>query len=147
MSMMKEFKEFALRGSVIDLAIGLVLGVAFGAIVTSFVEDILMPPLGLLMGGVNFTDLFITLKGGEFNTLAEAKAAGAVTINYGLFLNSVITFLLVAFAVFLVVKQVNRMRNEPKPPTDTSRDCPFCLSTIPKKARRCPQCTSEIAPV
>jgi large conductance mechanosensitive channel len=142
--MLKEFKEFALRGSVLDLAIGIVLGAAFGAIVTSFVNDILMPPLGLLLGGVDFKNLFVSLNGQHYATLDAARAAGAPTINYGLFINSVITFILVAFAIFLVVKQVNRMRAQPQPPTDTSRDCPFCLSTIPRMAKRCPHCTSAL---
>jgi large conductance mechanosensitive channel len=144
--MLKEFKEFALRGNVLDLAIALVLGAAFGRIVTSFVDDILMPPLGLLLGGVDFTNLFLSLNGQHYASLEAARAAGAPTINYGLFINTVITFILVAFAVFLVVKQVNRMRAQPQPATETSRDCPFCLSTIPRKAKRCPQCTSALEP-
>jgi large conductance mechanosensitive channel len=142
--MLREFKEFAMRGSVMDLAIGLILGVAFGRIVTSFVNDILMPPIGLLAGRVNFENLFITLAGGEFNTLAEAKAAGAPTINYGLFLNAVLDFILVAFAVFLLVRWINRMRRQPETVSSTTKGCPYCLSTIPLAASRCPQCTSAI---
>jgi large conductance mechanosensitive channel len=144
--MLKEFKEFALRGSVLDLAIGLVLGAAFGRIVTSFVDDILMPPLGLLLGGVDFKELFVSLNGQHYASLEAARTAAAPTINYGLFINSVITFILVAFAIFMVVKQVNRMRSQPKPASETSRDCPFCLSTIPRNAKRCPHCTSALEP-
>lgn len=143
--MLKEFKEFALRGSVLDLAIGIVLGAAFGAIVTSFVSDILMPPLGMLLGGVDFTNLFVSLNGQHYATLEAARAAGAPTINYGLFINSIISFILVAFAIFLVVKQVNRMRAQPQT-TENTRDCPFCVSTIPRKATKCPHCTSALNP-
>jgi len=141
--MLKEFKEFAMRGSLLDLAMGIVLGVAFGRIITSFVNDILMPPVGLLLGGLDFASLFITLRGGPFPSVAAAKAAGAPTINYGIFLNTVIDFVVVAFVLFLVVRQVNRMRREPEV-TPTTRPCPFCLSTIPLGAVRCPHCTSEL---
>jgi large conductance mechanosensitive channel len=144
--MLKEFKEFAMKGNVLDMAVGIIIGAAFGRIISSFVADVLMPPLGLLLGKVNFTNLFITLSGASFATLDEAKKAGAVTLNYGVFLNTCIDFLLVAFAIFLLVKQVNRMRAaEPAPaPAVTTKDCPFCASAIPLKATRCPQCTSEI---
>jgi large conductance mechanosensitive channel len=142
--MLKDFKEFALRGNMLDLAVGIVIGSAFTRVVTSLVDDILMPPIGLLIGRVSFPDLFLRLSGGQYQTLAEAKEAGAATINYGLFIMAIITFLLVAFAVFLLIKQINWLRAEPQPKTPTSRDCPFCLSTIPRKAVRCPQCTSEV---
>jgi len=144
--MLKEFKEFAMRGSVLDLAIGIVLGAAFGAIVTSFVNDILMPPIGMLLGGVEFSNMFITLSGGQYATLEEAQTAGAVTLNYGLFVNTLINFLIIAFAIFLVVRAINRMQREPEPVEEepTTRDCPYCLSTIPLKATRCPQCTSQL---
>jgi large conductance mechanosensitive channel len=142
--MLKEFKEFAMKGNVLDMAVGIIIGVAFGKIISSFVSDILMPPLGLLLGKVNFTNLFFTLSGASFATLDEAKKAGAITLNYGVFLNACIDFLLVAFAVFLLVKQVNRMRAPAPAPAATTKECPFCASAIPLKATRCPQCTSEI---
>lgn len=138
--MLKEFREFIMRGNVLDLAVGLVLGAAFGAVVTSFVKDILMPPIGLLFGGVDFTNLFISLNGERYPTLAAAQAAGAPTINYGLFINTVIGFIIVAFAIFLVVRQVNRMRRE----APTTRDCPYCFSKVPLRATRCPNCTSAL---
>lgn len=140
-SVLKEFRDFAMRGNVIDLAVGLVVGAAFGKIVTSFVSDILMPPLGLLLGHVDFSNLFINLSGKHFDSLAEAKAAGAATLNYGLFINTVLDFIIVAFAVFLLVKQVNRLTRKPAP---TTKECPYCASTIPLKATRCPNCTSEL---
>ena len=143
--MFKEFKEFAMRGNVLDLAIGLILGAAFGAIVTSFVNDILMPPIGLALGKVDFTNLFIDLSGKGFATLAEAKAAGAPTVNIGVFLNAVINFLIVAFAIFLLVRQINRMKTQPQA-TPTSKPCPFCFSVIPVQATRCPNCTSTLSP-
>jgi large conductance mechanosensitive channel len=141
--MFKEFKEFALKGDVLDMAIGIIIGVAFGKIVTSVVNDILMPPLGLLLGKVDFSNLFINISGRPVASLAAAKAAGAATVNYGLFLNNVIDFILVAFVVFLLVKQVNRFRRQPAP-VPTTKECPFCLSVIPLKATRCPSCTSQI---
>jgi large conductance mechanosensitive channel len=140
----KEFKEFAMKGSVLDLAVGVVIGAAFGKITSSFVSDVLMPPLSLLLGRVNFTDLFITLSGQSFATLEEAKKAGAVTLNYGLFINTVVDFLCVALAVFILVKQVNRMRRPAPAPSATTKDCPFCTSAIPLKASRCPQCTADL---
>ena len=144
--MFKEFKEFALRGNVIDLAIGVIIGAAFGKIVTSFVNDILMPPIGLLLGNVDFSNLFINLSGQPYGSLEEAQAAGAATINYGLFINTVLDFIIVAFVIFLLVRQVNRMRREREaPPAEpTTRECPYCLSTVPLKATRCPHCTSEL---
>jgi large conductance mechanosensitive channel len=145
-SMLKEFKEFAVKGNVLDMAVGIILGVAFGKIVTSFVEDIIMPPVGLLLGHVEFSNLFVSLTGVHFETLAAAKASGAPTINYGLFLNNVFNFLIVAFAIFLLVKQVNRFRRQQDQPTEAplTRECPFCLSTIPIKATRCAACTADL---
>jgi large conductance mechanosensitive channel len=145
--MLKEFKEFAMRGNVVDLAVGVIIGGAFGTIVKSLVDDVLMPPVGLMLGGVDFSNLFLVLKQGTapgpFYKLADAKAAGAVTINYGLFINSIISFLIVAFAVFIVVRAINRMhRGEDAPPA--TKLCPECASVIPIKARRCPHCTSQI---
>jgi large conductance mechanosensitive channel len=144
--MWKEFKEFALRGNVIDMSIGIIIGAAFGAIVTSFVNDILMPPIGRLLGNVDFSNLFINLSGQPYATLEEAQAAGAATINYGLFINTVLDFIIVAFVVFLFVRQVNRMKREREAPPEepATRECPYCLSTIPLKATRCPHCTSEL---
>jgi len=144
--MLKEFKEFAMRGNVLDMAVGIIIGGAFGKIVSSFVADVLMPPIGLLVGKVDFTNLFINLSSGRFSSLEEAKKAGAVTINYGLFFNVVVDFLIVAFAIFLLIKQVNRLNKEkPKPAAaPTTKDCGFCFSTIPIKATRCPHCTSDL---
>jgi large conductance mechanosensitive channel len=144
--MWKEFRDFAMRGNVIDLAIGVIIGAAFGKIVTSFVNDLLMPPLGLLLGRVDFSSLFINLSGTHYNSLAEAKAAGAATLNYGVFINNIIDFVLVAFAVFLLVKQVNRfMPKPPAPAAAEAKDCEYCKSSIPKAATRCPHCTSQLA--
>jgi len=144
--MLKEFKEFAMRGNVFDMAIGIVIGVAFGAIVTSFVDDLLMPPIGMLLGGVDFTNLFISLDGQQYASLAAAQAAGAATINYGLFLSTVIDFLIVAFVIFLLVRQINRLKTEPEgiPAEPTTKECPYCATEIPIQATRCPHCTSEI---
>lgn len=148
--MFKEFKEFAVKGNVVDMAVGIIIGGAFGTIVKSLVADVLMPPIGLLLGGVDFSNMFIVLKdggaGGALSSLAEAKEAGAVTINYGLFLNSVISFLIVAFAVFIVVKQINTLKREEKaPPAEpTTKECPHCFTEVPIKASRCPNCTSRI---
>lgn len=141
--MLKEFKQFAMRGNVLDMAIGIIIGAAFGKIITSLVGDVLMPPLGLILGKVDFSGLFLNLSGKSFATLAEAKAAGAPTINYGLFLNTVIDFIIVAFVIFLLVRQVNRW-NKPAPAAPTTKDCPFCCSAIAIKATRCPNCTSEL---
>jgi len=143
--MFKEFKQFAMRGNVIDLAVGVIIGASFGKIVTSFVSDVLMPPIGLLVGKVDFSNLFIDLSGQHHASVAEAKAAGAATLNYGLFVNNVIDFLIVAFVVFLMVRQVNRFSTpEPAPPPPATKECPFCMSAIPPKASRCPQCTSQL---
>lgn len=140
--MLREFKEFVMRGNVLDLAVGFILGVAFGRVVTSFVNDIVMPPVGLVLGRVDFANLFISLTGERYPTLQAAKAAGAPTINYGLFINAIIDFIVVAFVIFLVVRQINRMRRE----SPTNRECPYCASVIPLKATRCPNCTSQLQP-
>jgi large conductance mechanosensitive channel len=144
--MLKEFKEFAMRGNVLDMAVGIIMGVAFGKIIASFVEDILMPPIGLLLGRVDFSNMFVSLTGRHFDTLAAAKAAGAATLNYGIFFNTVFNFLIVAFAVFLMIRQVNRLKRQAEaPPAEpTMRDCPYCLSAVPIKATRCAHCTSEL---
>ncbi len=142
--MLKEFKEFALKGSVMDLAVGIIIGGAFQKIVTSIVNDILMPPIGLILGKVDFSNLYISLSGKHYATLAEAKAAGVSTLNYGLFLNNTIDFLIVAFVVFLLVKQVNRMRRQPVPDAPNTKQCQFCKSEIAKDATRCPHCTSQL---
>ncbi len=142
--MLKEFKEFAMKGNVLDLAVGFILGAAFGKIVTSLVSDLIMPPIGLILGKVDFSNLFLNLSGKSYASLAEAKAAGAPTLNYGIFLNNVVDFIIVAFAVFLLVRMVNRW-NKPAPAAAPStKECPYCASTIPLKATRCPNCTSEI---
>ena len=144
--MLKEFKEFAMRGNVMDLAVGVIIGAAFGKIVSSLVEDILMPPLGALLGNVDFSAKFINLSGKSFETLAEAKKINAATLNYGMFLNTVINFLIVALAVFLVVQQVNRWTKKPETPAaPTTKDCPQCAMTIPIAAKRCGHCTSQLA--
>jgi large conductance mechanosensitive channel len=142
--MLKEFKEFAMRGNVLDMAVGIIIGAAFGKIITSFVSDVLMPPIGLLLGKVDFSGLFINLSGQTYATLAEAKKAGIATINYGLFLNTVLDFLIVAFVIFLLIKQVNRLNRQPAP-APTTKDCPYCLSAIPISAVRCAHCTSQLA--
>src|SRR5512143_3011962 len=142
--MLKEFKEFAMRGNVLDMAVGIIIGAAFGKIISSFVADILMPPLGLALGKVDFSSLFISLSG-QYPSLAAAKAAGAPTINYGLFLNTVLDFLIVAFAIFLLIRQVNRFMPKPAPPAPpATKDCPYCLSAVPLKATRCLHCTSDL---
>ncbi len=141
--MLKEFKEFAMRGNVMDMAVGVIIGAAFGKIVASVVEDVIMPPVGRLLGHVDFSGLFINLSGKSYETLAAAKAAGAPTLNYGLFLNTIINFLIVAFAVFLVVQQVNRWTK--KPATPTTKDCPQCAMPIPIAAKRCGHCTAQLA--
>ena len=143
--MFKEFKEFAMKGNVLDMAVGIVIGAAFGGIVTSFVNDVLMPPLGKLIGHADFSNLFISLNGEHFDTIAAAKAAGAATLNYGLFVNAVVNFLIVAFAIFLLVRAVNRMRKAEPAAAPTTRECPRCLSSVPLKATRCAFCTSDLA--
>ena len=144
--MLKEFKAFAMRGNVVDLAVGLVMGAAFGKIVASFVADVLMPPIGLLLGSVDFTNLFVSLKGQVLPTLAAAKAAGTVTLNYGAFIQTVVDFLIVSLAIFLLIRQMNRLMPKPAaaPPTPTTKECPFCLSAIALKATRCAHCTAEL---
>ncbi len=143
--MWKEFREFVARGNVIDLAVGVIIGAAFGKIVTSLVTDLIMPPIGMAIGGLDFNSLFVALNGGHYLSLAAAQAAGAPTINYGRFLNTVLEFVIVAFAVFLLVRQINRMKTPvPTAPTVDARDCPFCVSRIPLKATRCPHCTSAV---
>jgi large conductance mechanosensitive channel len=143
---LKEFKEFAMRGSVVDLAVGVIIGAAFGKIVSSLVEDVIMPPIGRLLGHVDFSGLFINLSGKAYETLADAKAHNAATLNYGIFLNNVINFLIVAFAVFLLVQQVNRWTMKPAPAAAPStKDCPQCAMTIPIAAKRCGHCTSQLA--
>jgi len=144
--MLKEFKAFAMRGNVMDLAVGVILGAAFGKIVGSLVDDLLMPVLGLFLGRVDFSNLFVVLGNGAFATIADAKKAGVATLNYGLFINTVIQFLIVAFAIFLVVKQMNRLQKPaPAPPAPpTTKDCPFCATAIPLAAKKCPHCTSGL---
>lgn len=149
--MLKEFKEFAVKGNVVDMAVGIIIGAAFGTIVKSLVADIIMPPIGLLLGGVDFTNLFVTLKqgavAGPYETLAAAQEAGAVTMNIGLFINTVISFLIVAFSVFLIVKALNsakRKEEAPAPAAPTTKECPFCLSTIPLAAKKCAHCASNL---
>jgi len=142
-NMLKDFKEFAMRGNVMDLAVGVIIGAAFGKVVSSLVEDVIMPPIGKLLGHVNFSDLYVNLSGKIYKSLIDAKADGAATLNYGLFLNTVINFLIVAFAVFLVVHQVNRWTKKPAAPT--TKDCPQCALTIPIAAKRCGHCTSQLA--
>jgi len=142
--MLKEFKTFIMRGSVIDLAIGVIIGGAFGAVITSLVDDVIMPPIGMLFGRVNFADLFVALDGNTYESLAKAKELGAPTLNYGLFINTIITFLIIGFVIFLVVKAVNKMQ-KPAPAADpTSKTCVFCATEIPLAAKRCPHCTSEL---
>lgn len=142
--MLKEFKDFAMRGNVLDLAVGVIIGAAFGKIVSSFVTDILMPPIGLLFGKVDFSSLFVSLNGQQYTTLAQAQEAGAPTINYGLFLNNVIDFVIVAFVIFLIIRTINHMQ-KPAPAADpTTKTCPQCATEIPIKAQRCPNCTSNL---
>lgn len=151
MGMMKEFKEFAVKGNVVDMAVGIIIGAAFGTIVKSLVADVIMPPIGLLLGNVDFSNLFVVLKHGDpvgpYLALQDATAAGAVTLNYGVFINTIISFLIVAFAVFLLIKNINRLKRKEEPapaPEPTTKDCTFCFTPIPIKATRCPHCTSEL---
>lgn len=145
--MFKEFRAFITRGSVVDLAVGVIIGAAFGRIVTSLVNDIIMPPIGLVLGGVPFGNLYVSLNGQQYATLADAQKANAPTINYGLFINNIIDFLIVAFVIFLLIRAVNRLMPPPPPPASTTRECPYCLSAIPKAATRCAQCTSQVEAV
>ena len=149
--MFKEFKEFAMRGNVVDMAVGIIIGASFGGIISSLVADVIMPPIGLILGNVDFSNLFVTLKegakiAGPYASLAAAKTAGAVTVNIGLFINTVISFLIVAFSMFLVIRGMNRMKKEAPAPAaaPTTKDCPFCFTAIPIKAKRCPNCTSQL---
>ncbi|HEY3153256.1 MAG TPA: large conductance mechanosensitive channel protein MscL [Candidatus Binatia bacterium] len=142
--MYNEFKEFIMRGNVVDLAVGVVIGVAFGKIVTSFVEDILMPPIGLALGNVDFSNLFINLSGKDYPSVAAAKAAGAATLNYGIFFNNILNFAIIAFAIFLLIKQINRMQKPAPAAASTTKECPYCLSAVPLKATKCAHCTSEL---
>jgi large conductance mechanosensitive channel len=142
--MLKEFRDFAARGNVIDLAVGVIIGAAFGKVVASIVADLIMPPIGMALGRVNFSSLFVSLNGVSYPSLEAAKQAGAPTINYGIFLNTMIEFLIVAFAVFLLVKQINRLKKPAPAVVPETRDCPFCVSKIPIKATRCPFCTSQV---
>ncbi len=141
--MWKEFKEFVMRGNVVDMAVGIIIGAAFGKIVTSLVTDVIMPPIGLILGKVDFSSLFISLSG-HYDTLTAAKAAGAPTVNYGVFLNTVIDFVIVAFVIFLLVKQVNRLKKAPLPAPPNTKDCPYCKTSIPIGAVRCPNCISDL---
>jgi len=142
--MLKEFKEFAMKGNVVDLAVGLIIGAAFGKIITSLVNDIIMPPIGLILGKVNFANLFLTLSGDVYPTVELAKEAGSVTLNYGLFIATIIDFIIVAFAIFLLIRQINKLKKEPAPAAPTTKDCPFCATAIPIAAQRCPNCTSTL---
>jgi large conductance mechanosensitive channel len=146
MKIADEFKAFVMRGNVIDMAVGVIIGGAFGKIVASFVNDVIMPPIGLLLGGVDFSNLFISLKGVSYQSLAEAQAAGAPTLNYGVFLNNVINFMIIAFVIFIMIKQINKLQKPAKPAAPsapTTKECPFCCSVVPLKAVRCPNCTSQ----
>ena len=149
--MLREFKEFAMRGNVVDMAVGIIIGAAFGTIVNSLVSDIIMPPIGLLLGRVDFANLFVVLRqgtvAGPYSSLAQARAAGAVTMNYGVFINAITSFIIVAFAVFLLVRSINRLKREekPAPAAPTAKECPYCFSSVAIKATRCPFCTSELA--
>ena len=142
--MLKEFKQFAMRGNVLDMAVGIIIGAAFGKIITSLVGDILMPPLGLILGRVDFSSLFLNISGKSYDTLAAAKAAGAPTINYGIFINNIIDFLIVAFAIFLLIRMVNRWNKPAAAAAPTTKECPYCATSIPLAAKRCPNCTSEL---
>ncbi|MCX8207056.1 MAG: large-conductance mechanosensitive channel protein MscL [Methanothrix sp.] len=144
MGFIDEFKEFAVKGNALDMAVGIIIGAAFGAIVNSLVKDIIMPPLGLILGRVNFTDLFIALDGKAYPSLAAAQAAGAPTINYGLFINTIINFIIVALAIFIVIRRINAMKKAPAPSAPNTKECPYCMETIPLAAVRCPHCTSDL---
>lgn len=151
MGMMKEFKEFAVKGNVMDMAVGIIIGAAFGTIVKSFVADVIMPPIGLLLGNVDFSNLFFVLKDGAaglgtYATLADAQAAGAVTLNYGQFINTIVSFLIISFAIFIVIRNMNRLKKEEPAPeaAPTTKSCPKCMTEIPIKAVRCPHCTSDL---
>jgi len=142
--MLKEFKEFAMRGNVVDMAVGIIIGAAFGKIVSSLVKDVIMPPIGKLMGNVDFSDLFINLSSGSYDSLKAAQDAGAATINYGVFINTVLDFVIVAFAIFMLIRTMNRLKRKEEPAPVTTKECPECLSTIPLAAKRCAHCTSSV---
>ena len=144
MGFIGEFKDFAMKGNVLDMAVGIIIGVAFGGIINSLVKDVIMPPIGLIMGGTNFADLFIALDGKTYASLAAAQAAAAPTINYGLFLNAIFNFLVVALAIFMLIRQVNAAKKKPAPPEPNSKECPFCKESIPKGAVKCSHCTSDL---
>ncbi|MHB8119822.1 MAG: large-conductance mechanosensitive channel protein MscL [Methanothrix sp.] len=144
MGFVSEFKEFAMKGNVLDMAVGIIIGAAFGAIISSLVKDVIMPPIGMIMGGINFGDLFIALDGKTYASLAAAQAAAAPTINYGLFINAIINFLIVALAIFMLIRQVNAAKKKPAPPEPNSKECPFCKESIPKAAVKCSHCTSDL---
>ncbi|MDD2835575.1 MAG: large conductance mechanosensitive channel protein MscL [Methanothrix sp.] len=144
MGFIGEFRDFAMKGNVLDMAIGIIIGAAFGGIVNSLVKDVIMPPVGMMMGGINFADMFVALDGKPYATLAAAQAAAAPTINYGLFINTDINFIIVALAIFLLIRQVNAARKKPAPPEPNSKECPFCKESIPKAAVKCSHCTSDL---
>jgi len=141
---LKEFKEFVMRGNVLDLAIAVVIGAAFGKIIASLVDDIIMPPIGLALGNVDFANLFVNLSGKDYPSVAAAKAAGAATLNYGIFFNTIFSFLIIAFVIFLLIRSYSKMQKPKLAPAPTTKDCPYCLSPIPIKATRCAHCTSEL---
>ena len=144
MGFVGEFKEFAMKGNVLDMAVGIIIGAAFGAIISSLVKDVIMPPIGMIMGGINFADLFIALDGKTYASMAAAQAAAAPTINYGLFINTIINFLIVALAIFMLIRQVNAAKKKPAPPEPNTKECPFCKESIPKAAVKCSHCTSDL---
>lgn len=144
MGFIGEFKEFAVKGNVIDMAVGIIIGAAFGSIVNSLVKDVIMPPVGMLMGGINFADMFMALDGKTYASLAEAQAAAAPTINYGLFINAIISFIIVALAIFVLVRQVNALKKQPAAPEPNTKECPYCKESIPKAAVKCSHCTSDL---
>ncbi len=144
MGFISEFREFAMKGNVLDMAVGIIIGAAFGGIVSSLVKDVIMPPIGMIMGGINFADMFVALDGKTYATLAAAQAAAAPTINYGLFVNAIINFIIVALAIFLLIRQVNAAKKKPAPPEPNSKECPFCKESIPKAAVKCSHCTSDL---
>lgn len=144
MGFVSEFKEFAVKGNVMDMAVGIIIGAAFGSIVNSLVKDVLMPPIGMITGGINFADLFYALDGKTYANLAEAQAAAAPTINYGLFINSIISFIIVALAIFVLIRKVNALKKQPAPPEPNTKSCPFCKESIPLAAVKCSHCTSDL---
>jgi large conductance mechanosensitive channel len=144
MGFVGEFKEFAMKGNVLDMAVGIIIGAAFGAIISSLVKDVIMPPIGMIMGGMNFADLFIALDGKTYASMAAAQAAAAPTINYGLFINTIINFIIVALAIFMLIRQVNAAKKKPAPPEPNTKECPFCRESIPKAAVKCSHCTSDL---